>query len=141
MANIDKLKAVLAKIKADPKSWDQSVWICGTAACFAGHAVLMEGARPASPSAWFQRYRPVTSHTDRAVLCGVTVDVSTAAEVILGLTPSQAGCLFEQENELEDLERMVAALARGESNLEPYIEDRDERFIESRQNEATWIPW
>jgi hypothetical protein len=137
MPNIDKLNAVLAKIKADPKSWDQSQWICGTVACFAGHAVLMEGAQPAPPSEDFQRYRTVTPHTDQALLCGQIVDVSAAAEAILGLTPLQADYLFEQDNELEDLERMVAALVRGETDLEPYIEERDARIAE-RERDSDW---
>jgi hypothetical protein len=41
--NAELAYRVLDRIDADPKVWDQSVWSCGTTACFAGHAVLLSG--------------------------------------------------------------------------------------------------
>jgi hypothetical protein len=35
--------ATLEYIETHPEEWDQSVWMCDTAACFAGHAVLLGG--------------------------------------------------------------------------------------------------
>lgn len=42
-------KRVLDAIKADPDSWNQSVWHCGTVHCFAGHAQILAG-HPVSPA-------------------------------------------------------------------------------------------
>jgi hypothetical protein len=35
--------AVLDHIDAHPEQWNQAKWDCGTAACFAGHAVRLSG--------------------------------------------------------------------------------------------------
>ena len=42
MVNLDVYDAALAKIDADPASWDQTQWIgtCGTVACLFGHIAL-----------------------------------------------------------------------------------------------------
>jgi hypothetical protein len=133
MANIEKLRAVLAKIKADPKSWDQTKWICGTAACFAGHAVLMEGATPGPPEESVLKYWPNSGTTRCETPSGGLRQVSELAKEILDLTSCQGDCLFEAENELIDLEKMVDALEEDDGdNLEWLIEERDERLEERR---------
>lgn len=46
MPNIDLMQDVLDHIKANPATWNQSMWRCGTKYCFAGHAALMSGWKP-----------------------------------------------------------------------------------------------
>jgi hypothetical protein len=41
--NKENVKKVLDAIKANPESWDQTQWHCGSSHCFAGHAQLMSG--------------------------------------------------------------------------------------------------
>lgn len=41
--NKQNYQAVLDKIEADPQSWNQEVWHCGTTHCFAGHAQILFG--------------------------------------------------------------------------------------------------
>lgn len=42
--NAELAYKVLDHIDAHPDSWDQSSWVCGTTACFAGWAVRLSGA-------------------------------------------------------------------------------------------------
>lgn len=48
MADAEKIRAVVEKIEENPQSWNQGVWLspnmnfCGTTACLAGHALLLE---------------------------------------------------------------------------------------------------
>lgn len=41
--NAELAYKVLDHIDAHPESWDQNIWDCGTAACFAGWAVRFSG--------------------------------------------------------------------------------------------------
>ena len=41
--NKENFKKVLDKIKKDPESWDQTVYHCDTAHCFAGHCQIEMG--------------------------------------------------------------------------------------------------
>ena len=43
-ANVDLFVRVLAQIEKHPETWNQSVWDCGTAACFAGWTVRLGAA-------------------------------------------------------------------------------------------------
>jgi hypothetical protein len=134
MPNIDKLNAVLAKIKADPKSWDQSRWFCGTAACFAGHAMLLEDCKVTTPTAGFGSFGHDVGDSDRVEMPnGAVCNVSRAAEEILDLSEDQADALFYYDNELVDLERMIEALEDNpESDLYEISRDRDIRLDEQR---------
>lgn len=49
MANIEMLDKVLGHIKANPGSWKQSEWRCGTSYCFAGPAAILSGWKPTGP--------------------------------------------------------------------------------------------
>lgn len=51
MANAEKMRAVIAKIKEDPSQWDQRYFCnrdvdCETQHCFAGWAVALDGWYP-----------------------------------------------------------------------------------------------
>lgn len=110
--NVPLLLKTLNHIEHHPEEHDQEKWICGTTACFAGHAVLIDGGVPApdrngvfvkardddDPECVIQRLGgPVTAVRDRAIR-------------ILGLTCRQAGDLFDGGNTLDDLRGQVAAL-------------------------------
>lgn len=43
--NAELAYQVLDQIDAHPETWNQRVWDCGTAACFAGWAVRLSGCR------------------------------------------------------------------------------------------------
>lgn len=38
-----RLRKIIAKIKKNPKCWDQAEWHCGTSHCIAGHAQIEAG--------------------------------------------------------------------------------------------------
>lgn len=43
MPNVNLLQGTLAYIEANPETWNQGEWVCGTTMCFAGHAVALSG--------------------------------------------------------------------------------------------------
>lgn len=101
--NVALLTATLEYIKAHPEEWDQKTWRCGTTACFAGHAVKQAGAR------WVNQHEVITSD-------GRKEFIDEYASEILGLNRTESYYLFDACNTLEDLERIVAALAAGQQD-------------------------
>jgi hypothetical protein len=99
MANVPLLCKVLEHIENHPEEWDQKNWktetACGTAYCFAGHALVMMGHEILEN----KYYAPVDEH-------GTLVDVAAARE--LGLTTNQARDLFSPVNSLARLRELVA---------------------------------
>lgn len=102
MVNTEELRAVLAHIKAHPKTWNQEHWAwptpCGTAHCFAGHAVVRAGYHIVGQVA----HHPTPGVPDEPA--------RRVAKRILGLTDVEADRLFYCYNALEDLERIVEEL-------------------------------
>lgn len=105
---------VMDHITAHPEKHDQNVWIeqvsdqlddpedqtCGTAACFAGWATLLSGDKPL-----FEGYRVAG-----AVISTATKRerrVANRAKELLGLTDTQADCLFYGGNTRAELEELV----------------------------------
>jgi hypothetical protein len=43
--NVELLDKTLAYIEEHPKEWQQGSWVCETAACFAGNALLLSGLK------------------------------------------------------------------------------------------------
>lgn len=124
--NLDLLNKVLDKIEHIEafkeqgldleEDWDQGSWaiqrfdedenVCGTAMCFAGHAVVEAGHK----LVWKPiETRPVTE-------CRVDDgrDIETAARELLGLSSTQSNMLFSGSNQLKDLRRFVGQLNAGE---------------------------
>jgi hypothetical protein len=131
MANAEKLKAVLKVVKEvdrlrkNPRSrkfkglfWDQRDWIqpvdkngtpteeaCGTAMCFAGWTMYLEGYT-----------EPVVGGTElKNPETGEIVDsalISSDAAEVLELTQWQADVLFEAGNKIPDLENMIRQWTR-----------------------------
>jgi hypothetical protein len=107
------LQQVLAKIEADPKSWNQSYWFCGTAACFAGHVCILSGDKPVFEE--FEDENGDWVEDDRSAVISVAgggdrKDADDRAQELLGLTHDQALSLFSSENTLDDLRAIVHGL-------------------------------
>jgi hypothetical protein len=117
MANIPKCEAVLDHITMNPESHDQTKWAvrteCGTAGCFAGWAVMLDGGWELD---WFDG-NFVGQHTSFAKRTGHWAGdlIHEAAREILELTPQEANVLFYAGNTIDDLGRMVKNLANGDS--------------------------
>lgn len=124
MPNIELLNKTLDHIKAHPETWKQSWWVtptitCGTAYCFAGHAVVLAGYAVSNNCEVDFDTLP---EDVRARICDevypsddgdrTMVDVAHTAAGLLDIegfyTPRQH--LFDAGNSLPDLERMVAEL-------------------------------
>ena len=73
---------VLDHIDAHPESWDQNVWGCGTAACFAGWAVRLSGGVIAGER---NSDAEVVDTTDDSAHPLVGLTVEEAAYAVLGL--------------------------------------------------------
>lgn len=105
--NAALLTQVLDKIEREPGSWNQHWYAtrnrgpeCGTAYCFAGHAVVLAGLEVdwerenSDEGFWLVDGRPIPD----------------VARELLGITPHQAERLFAGGNDLDDLYEIVADL-------------------------------
>lgn len=103
--NVALLRETLAHIEADPGSWQQRNWYtppqrgtdCGSAMCFAGWAAVLDEPaviQTADPHEW---------------LIG-DVTIATHARTRLGLGLQQGTILFDGDNTLPMLQRIVGAL-------------------------------
>jgi hypothetical protein len=115
------LRLVQKQIHYFPRNWEQGIygrrgggWArrlagvdysnpCGTAACVAGHAMLASG------------YSLVgnTFYED-----GLEVDPHEAGRKALGLTPQQAGALFDGMNSLARVDKIIDCLCDEADRLE-----------------------
>lgn len=82
--NAELAYRILDRIDADPRSWRQDVWDCGTAACFAGWAVRLSGGTSSDDL--------VTEGP--AELVGRAV--GAAAHTVLGIDEDTAWSLFDR---------------------------------------------
>jgi len=80
--NIALLNKTLDAIVADPESWDQRDFLCGTKMCLAGHALIQSGEYK------IQGNQFVNLDTDKAV------SAEEVGEELLGLTYEQTEALF-----------------------------------------------
>lgn len=103
--NAELAYRVLDQIDADPKSWNQGAWDCGTAACFAGWAVRLSGGKSVDQD-------NDTYVVDAPAALGITgLPVDEAAVKLLGHScDNSEGDLFEASNTREDLGRLVAEI-------------------------------
>lgn len=117
-------RQVLEHIEAHPEEWDQGSWgrrigtsnACGTAYCFAGHAVRM-----AHPNAVFL-FGEGTSTTDKARDVSIPgngiIAIRFEAMKLLDLSTYACDVLFEASNTLDHLRDYVAQLERQDSTGE-----------------------
>lgn len=101
MRNIELLEKTMQFIKDNPEKHDQHTW-CGTAQCFAGWAVHLQGGRVVDEESAIVE---VGWHRDH---------VQDVAESLLGLDGWESGALFAGGNTLEELELMVKDLVNGD---------------------------
>lgn len=99
---------VLDHIDAHPEQHNQGDWIariddCGTAGCFAGWTCLLSGDEPV----WY-RHNPRA--TDAIAVDGVVRSVGVRAQELLGIDSTERYNLFHEENDLNDLHRLVAQI-------------------------------
>lgn len=159
------LDDVMGYIKNHPLEWDQIAWhrimdlntgvirydseeqivkevnSCGAAFCFAGHVAMAEGF-PAPPknnnATWYRNFLDVDGFREYE-------EVSEFAIKRLGITSWQADALFAAENDMEQLEKMVAALhinpdLNGEELEDVKYADADPEDIESWLRENEYLP-
>ena len=118
MPNVELLKQVLQHIETHPDEWDQREWVtdwpgCKTAYCFAGWTAVLAGARPdeddevprASLPAELANVESCSWPASKGFL-----HVADAAMYLLGLNEHEADELFEEDNTLDDLRRIVGEL-------------------------------
>jgi hypothetical protein len=126
MSNINLLQRTLAHIEANPDTWDQETWAtrtaCGTAHCFAGHAVMLAhpNAAPVFDGAFTTSFVTIPDHPVRAIWW-----IPDLARDLLGLGRTTGDILFNATNTLEELRAMVADLAE-DGDLERFMCDDDE---------------
>jgi hypothetical protein len=106
MVNLNLLDAALARIDADPDSWNQGAWRCETGMCLAGHVAHAAGA------AWATTYDVEVGFLTVTPDGGKTTEpVSWFAAEVLGLTDGQRYGLFDGYNTREGLQAMRDLLA------------------------------
>lgn len=107
--NKELLVKTLAFIKANPETWDQGDWVCGTTMCFAGHACVLNGDKLITDpdDDWQGCVQGVTDPHD-----GDPMHASERARLILGLDHVDSKRLFHAGNSLERLDEIVAELCR-----------------------------
>ena len=112
--NLALTERVFAYIQAHPETWEQRVWAakteCGTACCFAGHAVAL-----AHPDAAFDL---PDDDEDDPTAYAVTLSgekdsrpIRSAAVDALGLNEGEAENLFYEKNDLLDLAVAIENIA------------------------------
>ena len=122
MPNVKLLRETLAYIEAHPEEWDQANWYCGTSACFAGRACLLNGHQLLP---WSHNVQDYTSKFKTFKFYGTPLErnhIASVARDILGLTESQALDLFMGGNTLDALRRIVNELCSlGDNFNEPVV--------------------
>jgi hypothetical protein len=111
--NVALLRKTLEHIENHPQEWNQGTWHCGTIACFAGHAVIIDGGQFADDwRAPFVAERPDDpGDAFREFGCGAgQIHIADRARHVLGLTQAEADDLFAAANTLDDLREQVARL-------------------------------
>lgn len=115
--NTDLLKRTLAYILENPEKWDQKHWAtkvtgtCTTAFCFAGTALHLNHPGSMLVGGWPIGVDGDRFATDTMEVPGLgDVDIEETAAEELGLSDDQNEYLFDSENTLPQILRMVAEL-------------------------------
>jgi hypothetical protein len=118
MPNTELGYRVLDYIEAHPQEWDQRIYLrkdhCGTAACFAGWAVLLSGDQPDWSEGWpaevGDTFSGEATDTVRVVSDGALDGVGARATDLLDITGEAAADLFAASNDLDDLRTLTAEI-------------------------------
>lgn len=138
--NVDKLRGTLEYIERHPDEWDQDVWAssCGTAFCFAGHAVHMDDEWDIIATSY---ERDEQGHYDHRIIdwsesdsdyrvvplarrksTGEVTEISEAAEEVLGLHhEGKERIIFNGGNTLIQLGCYVEDIISGIVNDPNYV--------------------
>ena len=114
MPNTDLLQRTLAQIEEHPEMWGQQDFArqtdCGTAFCFAGHAVMLAHptAVPTFDGAEATSFVSIPDHPVRPIWW-----IPELARDLLGLGKTTGDILFDADNSLDELRDMVADLLAG----------------------------
>lgn len=103
---------VLGFIEQNPQEWEQGVWFCDTAACFAGHALLLSGyriidttvekAKNAHLLSWIDHFEMVNPDND------IVSEYGDLAQKLLGIRVDQANDLFSDDiHGIEELRQVI----------------------------------
>ena len=116
--NVALLRQTLAKIEALPDLWNQHRYRCGTGMCIAGWGCELAGGRWLhAPDGFWPDLLVAETGDDPEIIRRLddrdVIDVGIRARRIFGLTYSQAEVLFDAENDLDDLRRIVGELCAG----------------------------
>jgi hypothetical protein len=127
--NYALIEQVWQFIKDNPRKHRQRAWFsdCGTAACFAGWAVQMEGYEQAG----LVSVRRCDDESKRH-------PVGTLAQDLLGLSPHEGNTLFHSGNSRPMLELMVKDLLNGDElkDRKFYWHLRREQLRKEREDNA-----
>jgi len=103
--NAELAYRVLDHIDADPESWNQMHWWCGTSGCFAGWACKLAGDDPR------KRIIDGLHIADRATRhLGFPDEPSMNHAAAVKIRPGAPWGLFDADNSRADLGRIVEAL-------------------------------
>ncbi len=108
--NIPLLEETMQFVMDHPRRHNQGKWICGTTACYAGHALLLSGLTQREVLNLDVCEGPGLERTSRILL---------EASRRLGIDRREAGILFGAHNTVPMLQAMVKDLVNGEI-LRPY---------------------
>lgn len=122
MVDVYRVNRTMAHIEANLALWDQTRWVtenaCGTAYCFAGWSLQLEGIRVCTADcdklggAHVHRDQIPGSILERMRGTYPIMSVPQVSRVVLGLTTDQAWPLFCGGNTLELLKTQVSRLTR-----------------------------
>jgi hypothetical protein len=116
---LNRLDRTLNRVAANPREWNQRTWWCGTAGCFAAHALLEAGYTTHQLAVLKDRYNPDEREFDENM-------VPLHAKKWLKLNDDEAGVLFQGDNTFEMLEWIVSDIKAGTlQDWEYYAEKAD----------------
>lgn len=111
--NVELARQTLEYIEAHPELWDQGNWArkteCGTAFCFAGHAVAL--ADPTAEFDWFGALGEYAEARAVRLADGQLQSIRVLAHKLLRLNTYSCDVLFEGTNTLEHLQEYVRQLS------------------------------
>lgn len=108
--NEELVRKALDAIKASPQEWDQAAWRCETGMCFAGFVAIAAGARWKDPEDLHGLEVIPPGHKAGERL----PDVAEFAAEALGLDLDEGLPLFDANNTIDDLERLIDDYAKHE---------------------------
>lgn len=133
--NAPELRRVLAHVEANQDRWHQGAWRialadldgpedqperCGTAFCFAGWKCELDGVTWKQAIPTWSGGDAFGDERDMIVMpTGGVISAERYARKAFGLTREQADLLFDPENELDDLRRIVAELCTEAEQVTP----------------------